>query len=1648
MNDILTDTAKSFKMIRPKTKSGTYKPQLTYCKKQMDTLYINLATDQEELLKGMLNLFGPDGAKKSFKRYYYPKRFIYNSVLYIKPRVFTVADDKTKMSGIRKTFPGFNGMAKPKLMDRRNCIVDFTDIFELAIPKDRGIMIRSTVLDYIIQIWPELICYALFNNPRHDKENDKESDDAMSKSSLESYLENESGLKEAFTDISEEEWKHLVDICEISVEAFNELVMSKTKVFSMGATTIGLSKFGFDKFIISIPYTLKANRFVQLKVLMGKYPITNQIKRNPDLIYQISILQLVYKAYEKMFNGGITDDFASEFAKRNVTFHFYSETGVGFAINFKEIKDQMHLKPEQFARRMVNRLQILTMCNTGVIKESDLDKIDEDAVENEVLGYYQKNGDYLDVKEQNNNKSKLREEFKEIVHKDMALKTVLDAKKENFMAEIELADNSQSPKKKVDFSHLEVNKDAVLKGKGLLNKLAELEKSFKNKIIKIDSDSDDAIPISYSSQDFNDILNSGEEEDSDNITENEEDNPVTDASNDYTIGDDGNEEPTVKDFEDEYTVVEEEDDEYPEDEEDDEDVYTGTPKPVTKFEEPMKVVSKRTAAEQKRLNILKEKYKSVKLDGKPIGEIVGNSAKIEITNAVSDINKPKTKDKNVTKLRTMSFQKSYMAQNYQSDIINAVRSLSMNKERPLYITNANVEDSSTQFQTQMTYTFTLEDETKKKHTLKFDVPKLNESGVMTLNGSQYYLKKQLIRIPILKIAPDKVYVTTELNSYQVMRTGTTLNKGTEVIRRLFSEFLTDYKNISIERGDCTDDNAEYLTTLEYDNLANRFFYIRINDDKAKYGEHVVIYFSQKAIRQKIETNHINTGFKDNIIPDNVLPIAINFTTNSLIYIDMNKNSSVNSTIVGIIDEYVKPEGLYEFVKNVKPPKRRICTKIEIQSFTVPLIVFLLYLFGWERVSSYFKESQLEFSEKKLKNTNKLSIKFANGYLYYNQYPINGALFFNGLSEINTENYNFEDINNPGLYVDYTFKKFKSRNIVKGWVTAKENMLDLKTLKILEELKLPTDFLEIFLYCNELLVDNQVKSDTDISNYRLRSAEVISECLYKVINDYYMQWKKKSGKRNSMTIPQTAVIAKVRETDLLEAYDSLSPVGELRSMGLTTFKGQGGTKVEQAFTTKKRAYDSSYFGVFGISTPDNSNAGIIKELSMNANITNTLGFLEPVTDRNKVSINDIAPPAEAVTPFVTKYDDPTRISFTSVQNNHVGGMINASLPPVRTGVEKVIQFQTSERFAKLAKQDGVVSDVDEIGKKIYVTYKDGSKDVIDYNNYMIKNSDAFNQASYSCFVKAGQKIRNSDTLAADERFFKVDPITKELIYTQTINAMVAIVEGSYTEDDSDLISESFADKLKMDFTKCKQISIGAMDTIIDFKKVGDHVELGDPLFVFDEYGTFGGSEDGDDEIYSLLVDNLDPEMVSQMIHQTPKAPITGTISDIKIYWTVPVDKMSPSVAKFVNSYILKIKKEVVEEEKFSGKKSPKRVSLEISKPDVNTGRVNGCEMPENGGILIEYFISHDDTMSTGDKIALNSALKTVNSTVVQKHEEPYTDSGLRLDGLFSFISIEARMINSVWYNGWLGLMLYKKSKSIARNFLKEIGETVPINERTI
>lgn len=1681
MNKIFNaDDAKSFRLIRPFDNSGNPKRLLTYTKGTDRTIFFPIVTNEQEIFIALKNLMGPYGAIKSFYRYYFPKKFVWNSVLYNKPKVISVIDEKHKKDLVNANLPGFRGVPRNKLIDRRNLILDQTDLMKQVFVTDPKLMIRSSVIKYVQEIIPETICYFLFKNDSHVElvDSDAEAIESMKREVDENTfkIRQISDLYDKYSgpdynEFDTESLKYQLENSELSEENYKEYLYSRTKLTSIGGPIIGIDDFGYDKFVISFPITLKTHKYFSIPYLTGKLNLLRQVLIDPNMVYQISFLRFVVKLFDSYLNGvSMQDQYGKEMLNKEIAFHFYSEKGMGFVINMDELKNNMKWNFTRFVRTFSNRLSLLVMHNLGSVTDNDIDKLEDaeishdyDAVTNNIdlsdtISKANKSlNDDINAAVQNDGILRAKAVAEKIAGIPKKIKTLIakDITDDNIS---EISDAFKEKSNVVSTHTIIPTSNTVLSTKEEVEQINKVFKQFanpnnKNKKIVIE-DKEDNTPITYTDSELDDVL--GETEDTENNID-ETDDAVDVNKNIQDLSEkeakENNEETTnpedklddftknYGDFQDIDDNIEEE--EYYDDEEDEDEEYSTIEPNVNadglrqlkKEETVQKTMSPK---EIKRIETLKNKYKSIELNGTKIEDIIGNAKKVEIEPEKSS-KVIETKDPKLFQKTTLSnFTKSYVKNNYQADIINSVRSLSINKEVPMYMTKVDAQDTSNQFNDKTTYTFQLEDENKKKHTLKFDVPKLDEEGFFKMNGNRCYIKKQLIRKPIVKISPDKVYITTELNSYQIMREGVALNKGSEVIRRLFNEYFVDNPNVRIEAGNCTEDNKSYLSTLEYDTLGENYYSVMINppnNGKRMYGHTVQIFFSQKRIREVIKANNLNTGYDK--LPDNILPIAIDYTTKTVYSIDINNKGSVISTIISLLRNNLKDEGIIDFIKNVKTPKRRICTKIDIQSKIVPLIIFLNYLFGWERVKSYFKESNINFSPKRIANNNQLFIKFGDGYLYYNQYPINGAILLNGLSLVNTEDYKYEDMNNPMLYLNFLEDTFGTKNIAKGWMTAKESMLDLKTLQMLEALHQPTDLLEIFLYCNDLLTDNFVKNESDITNYRIRSTEIITDCLYKVLTDQYNTYKKRAGKKISLSMPQNAVMSKIFQTEIMEYYNCLSPMGEIGAYNTTTFKGPGGTKEEKAFTMEKRAFDESYYGVFAVSTTDNGNAGVVKRLTMNPKIMNTMGFIGKQDDKD-VSITDICNSEEALTPFVNKMDDPSRIAFVSIQNTHVGGVLTPSLPPVRTGVEKIIQYQVSDTFAKKAKKDGLITDIDEVNKKIFITYKDDTKEVIDYQNNLLKNSDAYNVETLDCFVKRGQKVKANDLIAADNRFFKRDPITDEIIYTQARSAMVALMEGSYTEDDSSLITQTLSEKLAMNFTKCKSINLKPTDSIISYKEKGEFVHLGDPLLVFDESNTLelsAGLQAKADEFVGL--DDSDSDSIADLIHQTPKANLDGTIEDIRVFWTVPLDQMSPSMASLVKKYINRVKKEIAEEEKFTKKPSIKRSYIEISVPNKN--RLQGEEIDRKiGGVVIQYFISNNDLMSVGDKISLHSALKSVNSKVVPKGLEPYRENG-RLDGIFSMISCNARMINSVYTSGFCGKILYDFTKSWAKDLLKETGD---------
>jgi hypothetical protein len=271
-------------------------------------------------------------------------------------------------------------------------------------------------------------------------------------------------------------------------------------------------------------------------------------------------------------------------------------------------------------------------------------------------------------------------------------------------------------------------------------------------------------------------------------------------------------------------------------------------------------------------------------------------------------------------------------------------------------------------------------------------------GILLINGNKKVLKKQITLRPIVKINPSRLAITTFYNKVLMFRQGTILNRKVIVLKKIIDNVLEKHENtFRYYYGNNLKMNKNFLTSIEYDELAKIYHKFMVG----KSGNRTVIFFNQPEIRDEIKK--LNIPYVYHV---SKLPIAIDYAKKEVIEFDMNSiNTSVIDVILNIIYEKSYYPEIDEIKRSVKAPKRRIYSRITIQSFDVPLITFLSALYG---LSNIIRLSGLKykFTNQKLEadapEREWLTVKFKDGTLYYPEYPYANSLLFNGLNEMITE----------------------------------------------------------------------------------------------------------------------------------------------------------------------------------------------------------------------------------------------------------------------------------------------------------------------------------------------------------------------------------------------------------------------------------------------------------------------------------------------------------------------------------------------------------------------------------------------------------------------------------------------------------------------
>ena len=949
-------------------------------------------------------------------------------------------------------------------------------------------------------------------------------------------------------------------------------------------------------------------------------------------------------------------------------------------------------------------------------------------------------------------------------------------------------------------------------------------------------------------------------------------------------------------------------------------------------------------------------------------------------------------------LSYVNFDKNY---DIERDIIRCFKHFK-NTTHPIAIRNIEVTNNSTSEDRVDLYKVEMEDYRGKRFTVKLDIP-IMEDNRFLLRGNYKTIQTQFFNMPIIKTDFDTCQIISNYMKIFVRRFGSGSGKSLPLVSRIL-KVASKYKGnkIKFEFGDNSKVANKYELPIDYIDLSSAITKIETDD--------VIVYFNQDDIRNIYEV-------KD----EYGIPYAYEKKGKRLLYIDANDEAVFSYQLIGILETADK--NFSEALLATNSSSISAYSRCSIMNSQIPMVVICGYHEGLRKT---MQKAHIEYElydklTKDLRHSIYTDyIKFSDGYLVYKA-TYEASMLLNGLKECPTELYTLADMDNQNMYLEF-LDLFGGRIKVDGLENFYDCMVDPLTQDALEFYKFPTDYISILLYANALLADNKFVRHTDTSSRSYRRYKLITVYTYKVLADTYSSYAnqlKHSRDRAEFYVTQDAVITKFL-TDTITSDDScINALRDVEATNSVTTKGPSGMNSDRAYSLDKRTYDESMLNVLGMSTGFAANAGITRQATINSNITAD-GYVKTIKGNTELmNTANTLTVTEALTPFGSTHDDPIRTAMTFVQTaKHMVRTEDSDPLLVTNGVDEALPYLTTNKFAYKAKRAGKVLEVtDEI---IIIEYDNGKKEYINLAETIEKNSDGGYfvplKLDANKGIKAGAKFKKNDILAYDRySFSNTLGESDTLAYNIGKLAKIAIINTDEGFEDSGVISEAMAKKLATRINLKYDIVLDKDTNLLEFLKVGDHVECGDALMIW--------QAPFDDEETNNLLKALSSDEVSELGKRKLKSEVTGTVTAIKIFRTVEKEDLSESLRAFVDDY----------EKKYDD------LEAKLKSHEIDTSRIPAHYKLEPTGklkkaqdaILVEFYVEYLDTVGVGDKVVYFSANKAVEKNVIPEGLEPYTAfrPNEKIDAFVSETSIDKRMVTSTIIIGSLQKLMIELDRSV-------------------
>ena len=603
-----------------------------------------------------------------------------------------------------------------------------------------------------------------------------------------------------------------------------------------------------------------------------------------------------------------------------------------------------------------------------------------------------------------------------------------------------------------------------------------------------------------------------------------------------------------------------------------------------------------TAAEYRRHQRLSESFKHLK---NPVGEgTLADLLQIDpaVINGVEEVQIPDKDtvfDKSMLRTTLKHMDKTYIDKVLHRDIANTVMSI---QRGGISVTNYEVEkvvDAASKYEI---HTVKLVPVAGQPSTFRFKLPVVEKDGTFVNAGVKMRMRKQRADLPIRKVGPAKVALTTYYSKLFIVRSEQKVHDYGRWLSNKITEMSFDAQNPvvgSVHTGNCFFNKAK--TPRTYSAMSQRFISFIAKDVEwfwdwrkrnAHFGEDVVRHIESGGFT--ICGRYIGGGQKDYIVCDE---------TNTFYRTNGSKTTALGdlADVLGIDSQKAPVE----------------TTLASILGKDIPVGFILGYLFGLDKLLEMLKVPyrRVQRGSRQDLQPDEYVVSFGDESLIFSRQNRTAAMLLAGFNYYKNiiNGYSVYDFNKPEVYVNVLEADGLGLRYIRELDLMVKLFVDHISYELLVEMKEPTTFTGLLLRANELLITDYHPDELDREFQRERGYERLSGAVYAEIVKAMRQYNSKPiTSRAVLDISPHAVWGSIQSDPAVMNVEDINPIHNLKEQEAVTFSGAGG-RSSRSMTRGTRVFHESDIGVISEATVDNSSVAINTYTTANPNYTSLRGI---------------------------------------------------------------------------------------------------------------------------------------------------------------------------------------------------------------------------------------------------------------------------------------------------------------------------------------------------------------------------------------------------------------------------------------------------------